>query len=202
MSNILILYPALFKCYAKFSRKLTKLLSNLENPRLVVANDIHEFGHQYAQECNLQYESINLPLPKILGVFSHAIIFSDGEEFLDEVKMLRKSSVSTNVQKVLITRVVNITKDPVYNNKVNTEFFEYIGRGSQWGNPYPIGENGDDRNEVLRKYKYDFDHDNFVNVNKLDMLELSGKRLGCFCKPFDCHGDIIADFLNSYDDGK
>ncbi|MCG6418638.1 DUF4326 domain-containing protein [Vibrio fluvialis] len=29
-----------------------------------------------------------------------------------------------------------------------------------------------------------------------------GKRLGCFCKPDDCHGDIIAEFLNSYDDGK
>lgn len=28
--------------------------------------------------------------------------------------------------------------------------------------------------------------------------ELRGKRIGCFCKPHPCHGDVIADILNSY----
>lgn len=27
--------------------------------------------------------------------------------------------------------------------------------------------------------------------------ELRGKVLGCFCKPGPCHGDIIADYVNS-----
>lgn len=27
--------------------------------------------------------------------------------------------------------------------------------------------------------------------------ELAGKRLGCFCKPSPCHGNIIANYLNS-----
>lgn len=27
--------------------------------------------------------------------------------------------------------------------------------------------------------------------------ELRGKRLGCFCKPKACHGDIIVEYLES-----
>lgn len=30
---------------------------------------------------------------------------------------------------------------------------------------------------------------------------LRGKRLGCFCKPGPCHGDIIASWLDDRDDG-
>lgn len=29
-------------------------------------------------------------------------------------------------------------------------------------------------------------------------LELRGKRLGCFCKPNPCHGDVIASWVNSW----
>jgi hypothetical protein len=29
------------------------------------------------------------------------------------------------------------------------------------------------------------------------MQELKGKRLGCFCKPLGCHGDILAALLDS-----
>ncbi|EOK5705063.1 DUF4326 domain-containing protein [Vibrio fluvialis] len=180
---------------------MSKILSNLDTPTLAVVNDVNALGSSYAEEFKLCYEALELPLPSSLEDFSHAIVFSDGEEFIEEVMQLRGSAVKTKVQKVSITRVVNINKDPIYNNKANTDKFEYIGRGSPWGNPYPIGVDGDDRCEVLRKYKYDFDHNNFLNITKEDMLRLSGKRLGCFCKPFDCHGDIIADYLNSYDDG-
>lgn len=30
-----------------------------------------------------------------------------------------------------------------------------------------------------------------------DMKILKGKRLGCFCKPLSCHGDIIVSILES-----
>ena len=30
---------------------------------------------------------------------------------------------------------------------------------------------------------------------------LKGKRLGCFCKPYPCHRDIIKEYLNTLDDG-
>ncbi len=59
-----------------------------------------------------------------------------------------------------------------------------------------------DRDEVIRKFKYDFDYDKFLNIDKSKVYSLAGKRLGCFCKPQACHGDVLADFLNSWDDGK
>ena len=62
-------------------------------------------------------------------------------------------------------------------------------------------ENGDDRDEVIRKFEYDFNFDKFPNKKKSEVLKLSGKRLGCYCKPSKCHGDILADYLNSIDDG-
>ena len=80
--------------------------------------------------------------------------------------------------------------------------YEYIGRGSYWGNPYSMYEEGEDREEVIRKYKYDFDFEKFPNKEKSEVYKLAGKRLGCFCKPTPCHGDVLADFLNAWDDGK
>ena len=58
------------------------------------------------------------------------------------------------------------------------------------------------REDVIRKFKYDFDHNKFIKKEKDEVYKLVGKRLGCFCKPEACHGDILADFLNSWDDGK
>ena len=29
------------------------------------------------------------------------------------------------------------------------------------------------------------------------MLSLRGKKLGCWCKPDPCHGDVIIDYLNN-----
>lgn len=60
----------------------------------------------------------------------------------------------------------------------------------------------DPRDAVIRMFKYDFDYDKFLNIDKNKVYELAGKRLGCFCKPQACHGDILADYLNQWDDGK
>jgi Domain of unknown function (DUF4326) len=35
---------------------------------------------------------------------------------------------------------------------------------------------------------------------KRRVLALAGKRLGCFCKPKACHGDVIADWLNKMEE--
>jgi len=29
--------------------------------------------------------------------------------------------------------------------------------------------------------------------------ELKGKRLGCFCKPKLCHGDVLVELINDMD---
>jgi hypothetical protein len=133
---------------------------------------------------------------------SHAIVFDDGEEFPSEYSYLESKKIPLRRIEISITRVVNIKKETEYQNIKSTPKYEYIGRGSYWGNPYSMYEAGDDREEVIRKYKYDFDYEKFPNKEKSEVYKLAGKRLGCFCKPSSCHGDILADYLNSWDDGK
>jgi len=68
----------------------------------------------------------------------------------------------------------------------------YIGRPSEWGNPYIIGVHGN-RKEVIQKY-YEYLKNNEYLMNKIN--ELDGKILGCYCKPKECHGDVIIQILN------
>ena len=107
--------------------------------------------------------------------------------------------------RVKITRVINIKKDDRYAKQKSTPAYEYIGRGSDWGNPYSMfdasDEGLDSREEVIRKYAYDF-HKDLLKRSRRDALALAGKRLGCFCKPEACHGDVLAEFLNAQDDGR
>ena len=81
------------------------------------------------------------------------------------------------------TRVVNLRKEP---------YDIYIGRGSKWGCPFYIPEDGS-RTVVIRRYK------EYLLNFRPDLIkalpELKGKRLGCFCKPLDCHGDILIELL-------
>ncbi|MCA1772919.1 MAG: DUF4326 domain-containing protein [Halomonas sp.] len=130
------------------------------------------------------------------------IVFDDGEEFPEEVDLLKENSIPIRLIDVAITRVINIKREPEYKGLKSTHEYEYIGRGSYWGNPYSMYEDGEDREEVIRKYKYDFDYEKFPNKEIKEVYKLAGKRLGCFCKPDSCHGDVLADFLNSWDDGK
>ena len=84
---------------------------------------------------------------------------------------------------VLFTSVVNVTKD---------EYDVYIGRGSDWGNPFVIGRDGT-RKEVIKKYEQWIKN----QPHLLERLgELEGKRLGCFCKPYDCHGDVLVKLVD------
>lgn len=64
----------------------------------------------------------------------------------------------------------------------------YIGRPSKWGNPFVIGKDGD-RTEVLRKYERWLRQQPHLMAA---LPELKGKRLGCYCAPAPCHGDILA----------
>lgn len=86
------------------------------------------------------------------------------------------------------TRVVNIKHGKVYD--------VYIGRPSKWGNPFHIGVDGT-REQVIKKYS------KWIRKNKklMDSLsELKGKRLGCYCAPLPCHGDVLVDLVSGLDD--
>lgn len=68
----------------------------------------------------------------------------------------------------------------------------YIGRGSIWGNPFRIGDDGT-REEVIQLYM-----DYLLRKPELIVRigDLRGKVLGCFCCPLACHGDILAHLAN------
>ena len=70
----------------------------------------------------------------------------------------------------------------------------YIGRGSPYGNPFVIGEDGT-RDEVCDKYLV-YLCQNPELVSKIK-TQLRGKHLVCFCKPRRCHGDDLLILANS-----
>lgn len=73
----------------------------------------------------------------------------------------------------------------------------YIGRPSKWGNPFAIGWDGE-RDEVISKYREWIKTQ--PNLLK-DIEQLKGKRLGCFCKPKACHGDVLVELANDEPNG-
>ena len=201
MKQIIIFYPKQFNCYSKFQRKVLKILGNLDDYSVVYTDDPNGF---IVKLFNEELPSVNLTLSQEWEdiEITHGIVFDDGEELSDEELILKNKSIPLRLIKIDVTRVINLKKETKYSSEKSTQKYEYIGRGSYWGNPYSMYEEGDSRDEVIRKYKYDFDFEKFPNKEKSEVYKLAGKRLGCFCKPHTCHGDVLADFLNAWDDGK
>lgn len=81
----------------------------------------------------------------------------------------------------------------------------YVGRGSKFGNPYThkYGTSApwvvDDRETAIRLYE------EWLRAQPELMAavkqELKGKVLGCWCKPLDCHGDVLLKIANEEEDG-
>lgn len=77
-------------------------------------------------------------------------------------------------------------------NKSTHIFDVYIGRGSIYGNPYKVGVDGT-HEQCKEKYRIYLRQHPWLVLQATDLI---GKRLGCFCKPKPCHGDIWADLAN------
>lgn len=89
------------------------------------------------------------------------------------------------------TRAVNCKRD---------SYDVYIGRGSKWGNPYSHLENSKAKHKVKTRCDAIYMYRQWITtgegIHLLDDLhELKGKRLGCFCKPKSCHGDVLAEMV-------
>lgn len=86
-------------------------------------------------------------------------------------------------------------------NKYKSEVDIYIGRGSRWGNPFTTNTKAEfivatteDSVALYKEYLIDLIRKGIITID--DLLALDGKRLGCFCKPKICHGDIIKEFVD------
>ena len=79
----------------------------------------------------------------------------------------------------------------------------YIGRrltmggwklsDSKWRNTFTVKEYG--RDMAIKLYE------NYIRSNPQlmnDLKELKGKRLGCFCKPSPCHGDVLVNLVEEF----
>ena len=76
----------------------------------------------------------------------------------------------------------------------NEEYDLLVCRPSKWGNPFQIGRDGN-RERVIKMYE--------IHIRRRPDLiaalpELVGKRLGCYCHPLPCHGDVLVKLLHEY----
>ncbi len=90
------------------------------------------------------------------------------------------------------TRAVNLRREA---------FDVYIGRAGRgfdgyFGNPFDVRKHGKEALPLFVEYfhkRIESDPE-----FKRRVIALAGKRLGCFCKPRDCHGDVIAAWVNTW----
>lgn len=103
----------------------------------------------------------------------------------------------------------------VVNKKVHapTNADVYVGRGSVLGNPYTSKDLAtskaiyevNSKEEAIRSYREYLSvnitsGDNHIcdELNRIYTMALKGNvNLVCYCKPKDCHGDIIKDIVNA-----
>lgn len=102
-------------------------------------------------------------------------------------------------QMAIIKSIIGSNQEPetVVVNKYKEPYDVYIGRGSVWGNPYTVQAYG--RELCIQMYEQ------YIRLRLhqepdlyLQLLALKGKRLGCFCKPKACHGDILIKLIQEY----
>ena len=85
------------------------------------------------------------------------------------------------------TRVVHCKKE---------SYDVLIDRRTKYGNPFILGRNGT-REEVIAKHREKVLNDPvFIKIIK---KELTGKILGCWCKPKACHGDTYKEICDDYE---
>jgi hypothetical protein len=72
-----------------------------------------------------------------------------------------------------------------------------IDRATKWGNPFHIDDHNT-RESVIGRYEV-----YFVRISGLDISEIAtAKRLGCWCKPKACHGDVLKKLIGRYNESK
>ena len=95
--------------------------------------------------------------------------------------------------------------DIIVVNKKTNAFDVYIGRGSPLGNPFiMVDYSSAERERVIEEYRVWFLNMVAVKSPRImselsridELLKNQDVRLGCFCAPKHCHGDVIKEYLN------
>lgn len=136
---------------------------------------------------------------------------------MDYLSNEEKTELNSEQNETQVVNVKTANIRPKYNNlsewMKNKDEHVYIGRkgvvfidgvrfplyDSIWANPYKIDEYNS-REEVLESYLEYIENKLMSNKNLInELLKLKGKKLGCWCKPECCHGDILIDLIKKYD---
>ncbi len=83
------------------------------------------------------------------------------------------------------TRVVNL-RTQKYDTRVD--------RLSKWGNPFKITKKLSREDSIAQYESWILKQHSLL----LQLPELKGKRLGCWCKPKACHGDVLAKLADKF----
>ncbi len=94
----------------------------------------------------------------------------------------------------MTTTVVNVRTDPSYTVYIGRAVPRRRLRASTWANPFKIGPDGT-REDVIAKYRaYLLERPDLL----ADVGSLHGQRLGCWCAPEACHGDVLAELAEQH----
>jgi hypothetical protein len=93
------------------------------------------------------------------------------------------------------------TRDPsnVYIGRKAVVFIggrRYPPADSQWANPFKVGRDGT-RREVIDKYRIHLTGLLSTEEGSAALEQLRGRRLGCWCAPEPCHGDLLVEALRN-----
>lgn len=189
---VLIGYSNYFNENSFFIKKTEHVLDGLNDFIIIAIDDTNRLiENNYPLHVLDVVSSKDITDKEVSSIFekvTHSIIFWDGEDLNKFVFAALRSQKPYKIIPVKTTKVANKDRDEEYD--------VYIGRKGPWGNPYHIGKDGE-RDEVIKKYRKYFYETILNNLEKKEALhKLKGLRLGCHCKPFACHGDVIAEYLN------
>ena len=100
----------------------------------------------------------------------------------------------------VFTIMSSVTRVRIKGGKVVQWCDVYVGRratqggwnlkNSKWGNENSAKKFG--RHESIMMYLKDIYDNNLV----YDVMELKGQILGCWCKPEECHADVLVTIIN------
>lgn len=89
------------------------------------------------------------------------------------------------------TSVVNLKRGDLFDVYIGRAGHGYDGYfGNPFNGPYRALNIAEFRLWFLKRVETD-------SVFRTRVLELRGKRLGCFCAPKPCHGNVIVDWLTA-----
>ena len=176
--HLLIALPRLLCFKTLFNQVVDSVLNTLGDVDVSLVSDRKDVAKKLLEAKGIHPKvvriSTRLEAKSAIKEYSHVLAFWDGEELTDIVYFAKLFNKHLRIVPVKVTKVRN------KNN--NEEFDVYIGRGTLWGNPFPIEHitDGHKRKEVIDMFRTYFNDEILSNPDKRKLLfSLKGLRLGC-----------------------